>query len=287
MGKTYINQINETEVSLAIQHFLIGEFGATWEPTSGRIDPASPPTGFYDLGAVVEDSPSLSVTREKFELDSGLPAVRQFEAIIGMSGTVEFSLHSYSWRKIQYAFGNVAAISSTTELSTISSVTNQQVITFANTSDVESLVLGRKFVIATTAAGFDDPDAVETRVASITSDGLTFFLEPAPINTIAANDVVGIYDFVQEFIGTNRNRENTVLAVADFINGDQVVHQFFKMTPGGEFTEEIQPGENQRTPLSFNVFGVERTDVPGCSAGQLVLGRRIIFPAVDQTGLVC
>jgi len=287
MAKTFVNQPNEMEVSLAIQRFLIGDSSATWEPTSGRIDPDNPPTGFVDLGAVVEDSPSISVTRNKFSLDSGIPAVRTFEAVIGLEGTVEFTLHSFSWRKVQFAFGNVAAVSSTTFLSTIASVTAQNVITFANTTDVESLVLGRQFVIAATAAAFDDADAVETRVESITSDGLTFLLNPTPLNTISADDAVGIYDFVQEFVGTNKLRQHRVLGVADFINGQQVVHDFFKVVPGDEFTEEISPGENQRTGLTFTAFGLERTDVPGCTAGQLVIARRVLFPAVDQSGLVC
>lgn len=282
MARTYVNKINEVEVSIAVQRLLVANQGTAYDPASdGRVDPAAPPTGFVDLGAVVEDSPNLTVNRTKFNLDAGVPAVRQFSAVTGLNGTFEISLHSNHWRKVQFAFGNVSSVSSTTLLSTIASVTAQNIITFANTSDVESLVLGRQFAIAPAEANFDDADTVETRVRSITSDGLTFTLDPTPVNTIAANDVVGIYDFVQQFIGTVCQRQHSLLAVADFIDGAQVVHEIFKAEPGEEFSEAINPTENERIPLSFDLLGVERSDIPGVDTSQLVIARRIYFPGND------
>lgn len=285
MARTYVNAINEVEVSIAVQRLLVGEFSTAYDPASdGRVDPAAPPTGYYDLGAVVEDSPSLSVTRDKFRLNAGVPAVQQYSAVIGLNGTFEVSLHSNHWRKVQYAFGNVSAVSSTTLMSTIASVTAQNVITFANTSDVQSIaVVGRHIVIAGTSSQFDDPDTVETRVRSITSDGLTFLLDPTPLNTIAANDVVGFYDYQQSFIGTRCQRQLSLLAVADFIDGSQVVHHIFKAEPGDEFSEAITPTENERIPLSFDLLGVSRSDIPGLSTSELVIARRVYFPSADAT----
>lgn len=282
MSKTFNNEINPVEVSLGIQRLLIAEFPQDYNPdTQGRIDLTNLPAGFVDLGAVVEDTPSFQVTRSKFSLAAGLPAVTQFQAVVGMEGTFEVSLHSLSWRKVQYAMGNVSAISSTTELSTIASVTDRNTITFANTTDIESLTVGRQFVIAPTAAEFDKADATETRVASITADGLTMFLLPTPIHTPTANDVVGIYDVACLYVGTTKIREHVILGVTDFLDGSQVVHQFFKMTPGEEFTEEIRPSENARVPLTFDAFGVVRNDIPGVSSSQLVLARRCYFPAIE------
>jgi hypothetical protein len=236
------------------------------------------PTGFEDLGAVVQDSPTLNVTREKFQLSLGIPAVLQKEFVIGLEGTFEIALHTNSWRKAQFAFGNVSPISSTTLLSTIASVNAQNVYTFANTTDIESLTLGRQFSIAPTASEFDKADTVETRVASITSDGLTISVRPTPLATISVNDVVGIYDFVQQFIGTACIREHVLLAATDFTDSSQVIHHFFKATPGDEFTEEIRPSETERFPLSFNAFGVSRSDIPGLTSSQLVIARRVYFP---------
>lgn len=287
MPKTFNNEINPVEVSLAIQRLLIAEFPQTWDPlTTGRIDMDALPTGFVDLGAVVEDTPSFGVTRTKFDLKAGIPAVTQFQAVIGMEGTFEVSLHSNHWRKVQFAFGNVTPVSSTTELSTIASVTDRNTITFATTTDVESLILGRQFVIAGTSADFDKADAIETRVASITSNGLTFFLKPTPIRTPVANDVVGTYDLVCLFVGTVCIREHVLLGVSDFTDGSQVVHHFFRMTPGEEFAEEIRPTENARIPLSFDAFGVSRSDIPGITSAQLVLARRCYFPSIEPTGCV-
>lgn len=280
-GKTFENLINEVEVSLGITRLLVAPDGTSWEPTSGRIDLDAVPAGFEDLGAVVQDSPTLSVTREKFQLNLGIPAVLQKEFVVGLEGTFEISLHTNNWRKAQFAFGNVTPVSSTTELSTIASVTAPNIITFANTTDVESLTLGRQFTIAPTASEFDKADVTETRVASITSDGLTFFLRPTPARTPAANDVVGIYDFVQQFIGTACIRQHVLLGVTDFIDSSQVIHHFFKVTPGDEFTEEIRPTENERFPLAFNAFGVSRSDIPGLTSSQLVIARRVHFPGND------
>jgi len=282
--KTFTNQINEVEVSLGIQRLLIADLPATWEPeTQGRIDLGSLPAGFFDLGAVVEDTPSFAVTRTKFQLDAGLPAVRQFEAVIGLEGTFELSLHSNSWRKVQFAFGNYSNVSSTTAVATIASVTNQNVVTFANTTDLQSLAVGRQIAIATAVADFDNPDTVETRIGSITDDGLTVAFAITPLNTIAAGDFVGIYDFVEAFVGTNEIRESMLLGVTDFIDGSQVIHQFFKVTPGDEFTEEIRPTENERIPLNFNAFGVSRDDIPGAGGkNQLVIARRVYFPTLGD-----
>lgn len=275
--KTFTNVINESEVSLAIERLFISEFPQAYSPA--RIDVDSPPTGFFDLGAVVEDSPTFTTERTKFELDAGIPAVRQFEAITGLSGTFEITLHSFSWRKLQFALGNYSAVSSFTEITTIASVTDKNTVTFANTSDVESLVVGLQFAFAAAAANLDDPDTPESKVASITNDGLTFFIVPTPVKTPVAGDVVAYYDKVEQFFGTSQIRQHVLVGVADFLNGQQIQHHFFKVTPAGEFTEAINPTENARTSLQFTAFGVSRSDVPGASSEELAIARRIQIPA--------
>lgn len=102
--KSYNNTITENEVSLAIEQVLIATSGTSWTP--GRVDVGSPPSGFTHLGAVVEDTPSLQVTREKFRLQTGIPKVIQYQAIIGLTGRFEAQLHSNAWDKWAYAFGN-------------------------------------------------------------------------------------------------------------------------------------------------------------------------------------
>ena len=278
-GETFNNEINEVEVSLAIQRLLVAEVGTAWSPA--RVDFTALPTGFVDLGAVVEDSPSFSVTKSKFQLNAGVPAVTQFEAVVGLEGSFEIALHSNSWRKVQYAFGNVSAISSTTVTGSIASVTAKNIITMASTTDLESMPVGRQFALAAVAADFDKADTAESRVGSILADGITVVLDPTPIHTPAADWVTGIYEYVESFVGTNILRNHVLLAVADFIDGSQVVQHFFKVSPGEEFTETINPTENERIALSFNAFGVSRSDVPGAGGkGQLVIARRVYFPTL-------
>lgn len=106
MGKTYLNQINTTEVSLGITRLLTAAQSTTW--SVGRINISSPPANFYDLGAVVEDTPVLKVTREKFKLITGIPRVLQYQAILAMEGNFSAMLHSNYWNKLQYALGNTS-----------------------------------------------------------------------------------------------------------------------------------------------------------------------------------
>lgn len=277
-GESYNNEINEVEVSLAIQRLLVAEEGTTWSPA--RIDLTSLPAGFVDLGAVVEDSPTFSVTKTKFQLQAGIPQVLQYEAVTGLEGSFEIALHSNSWRKVQYAFGNVSAVSSSTLAGTIASVTDRNTVTFNGTTDLDSLPVGRQFILAPTQAGWDSADAIETRVASIAADGKTVYLLPTPIRTPSTNDVAGYYAYVENFVGTSQLRNHVLLAVADFIDGSQVVHQFFKVSPGDEFTETINPTENERLGLSFNAFGVSRSDIPGLTKSELVIARRVYFPTL-------
>lgn len=94
MGKSYDNTIVEEEVSLAIEGLLLAPEDTAWTPA--KIDIGSPPTGFVNLGAVVEDSPTITVTKEKYQLILGLPKALQFEAIIGVAGEASWQVYAKS-----------------------------------------------------------------------------------------------------------------------------------------------------------------------------------------------
>ena len=108
MGKSYDNEIIESEVSLAIERVLIGPYTATWDPSTGKIDISSPPEDFVDLGAVVEDTPTLSITKTKFQLELGLPKALQYEAIMGIKGEMSLTVYGKSNAIAQYAAGTDA-----------------------------------------------------------------------------------------------------------------------------------------------------------------------------------
>lgn len=275
--KSYNNPVDVNEVHLGIEQLLIADYPQAWSP--GRINVDSPPAGFVNLGAVVEDTPTFSVERETFDLETGLPMVLQHQEVTRLSGQFTVSLHSNSWRKIQYAFGNYAAVASYTIVATITSVTNQYVVSFASTTDVESLVVGRQYLLGSSESALATAAGYETKVASINSDLLTVSFDPVPIRTPTVNDIVTFYSYQELFVGTSQIRDHVLLGVVDFTDGQQVVHHFFKVQPAGSFEEAITPQENERISLTFNAFGVNRSDVPGASSDELVVARRVHIPA--------
>jgi hypothetical protein len=195
VGRTYNQQINTNEVSLAIERFLVGLYPTSFTPA--RIDISSLPAGFLDLGAVVEDTPTVRVTREKYQLDVGLPRVRQIDQVIAVGAEISFSLYTNSWWHAQFALGNVTTI------------------------------------------------ATVTTIAS------------GAVNT--------------QYLGRSVNKYFTLLGVADFINGVQVIHEFPKVSPSGNFEDMFRPSDASKMPFTFQALGVVAT-IDGCT--DLVVGKR-------------
>lgn len=277
-NESYNNLINEVEVSLAIERLLIADTAQAWTPARVDLTAGSLPTGFRDLGAVVDDTPSFSFSREKFQINTGIPRITQYEAVIGLTAEFAVSLHSNSWRKIQYAFGNYSNVASPTVVTTIQSVTDRYTVTLATSTT--SLPVGTQVIISATTPGLDFADATETRVNSIDADTLTYYFDPltTPINTPTAGDFIAIYGlgYVVSYAGTSKITKYQLLGVADFIDGVQVVHHIPKVVPGGDYTEELRPDANGRIPLTFNAFGVQET-IRGNA--ELITAKRYYFPA--------
>lgn len=274
--KSYANPVDLQATSIAIEKFLIADYPQSWTP--GRVDftPGSLPTGFRDLGAVVEDTPSFRVARNKFTLNTGIPAVRQYEAVIGLDGTLEFSLHAADWRKLQVALGNLTAVSSATLMSSVLSVTNASVITIS-TSPTSPVTVGDQ-VFFSTAANRDAIDTAETVLRSVVTTDATYtswYVVPALPQTPTTSWNFYRYNEVRQFYGTATQREFTLLGVADFIDGWQIVHEFPRVQVSGDFERNIRPGENLRLPLSFNLFAVTR-NVRGSE--ELIVCQESYFP---------
>lgn len=274
--RTYSNAVNEVETSIAIERLLVATFPQTWTPS--RISLDALPTGFVDLGSVVEDTPSFKVSRSKYQLVTGIPQVLQYQAVQGLSGSFTVALNSNSWRKAQYAFGNYTAVSSATAVTTVSSIVNGSQIQVSTMST--SFVIGQQVIIAT-AANFDKADAVETRITSIntiTGGNITLYLSP-PSSLMAVNQNIGTYAFQTHPIGGRNIKFYTLLGVADFIDGVQIVHEMMKVAPGADFEEAPRPSEAGRIPLMFDMIGTEQ-DVAGCT--ELLIARRHYFPTANN-----
>lgn len=280
--KSYANALRLDEVSIAIQRMLIAPYPTSW--TAARIDltPGSLPSGFYDLGAVVEDSPSFQISKTKYTLSTGIPAVRQYEKVIGLEGTLEFNLHSASWRKLQVALGNLTAVSSATLITSVLSAVNAEdyvTLHITNLSSLNTVVTVGDQITVSTAAGVDNIDGGETIVKSIVTNNnsiLSLYCVPQIPQSVTTSMDVYKYKYVEQFYGTAENREFTLLAVADLLEGQQLVTEIYRAQPAADYTRAVQPGENLRTPLTFNLFGVNRT-IRGKS--QLVLAREVFFGA--------
>lgn len=278
--KSYVNAVREDEVSLAIEKFIIAPYPTTFTPARIDLTPGALPTGFYDLGAVVEDTPSLTISKELFTLSTGIPAIRQYEVLTGLDGTVEFSLHSSSWRKLQVALGNYTAVSSATLLASVLSVTNANVFTFTATL-TSAMTVGDQVTIARTSTlnDIDQPETVIRSIVSKTDSLLSVYCVPAfPLGSSPSTAYnLYSYPYIEQTYGSAIQREFTLLGVADLLDGTQIVQEFYRCRPAGEFTREITPEQNVIIPLTFNLFGVNKT-VRG--AQQLVLAREFYFPAV-------
>lgn len=112
-GKSYTNAKRTNEVSLAIEKFFIGAYGASYAGT--RFDVDSPAAGFYDMGTVVEDSPTIRVTREKYQLELGIPKTIQYQTVMRVAAEIEFGIYSNTFWQAQFAFAN-------TDLTTVATV---------------------------------------------------------------------------------------------------------------------------------------------------------------------
>jgi hypothetical protein len=284
VGKTYTNAINEMEVNMAIERLLVADYPTAWTPKRIDIDDlATTAPGFYDMGAVVEDSPSFRASREKYTLETGIPMIRQFENVTRVDGTMEITLHTNHWRKIQYAMGNFTYQGSFTTCGTITSVNNTNATFIA--SFTNDCTIGDQVVFATTEAKFQDPDALESKIASANLSTSEYKLAFPTYKDLADDMFCGLYGdeadtdtgFQYMAVGGATIRYFALLGVADFLDGVQVIHKFAKVAPAEEFLEEINPTETGRTALTFNAFGTSSTSYGGSS--QLIVAERFYFPA--------
>lgn len=272
MTRGHANQINEIEVSLAIERLLIGNFPTSWTPA--KVDFSALPSGFYDMGAVVEDTPVATGTRKSFELHTGLPKTLQFISPNEIDGAFKCSLHSNSWRKIQFAFGNYTWTCSAAAVGTISSVHSNGLTFVLSTTPTTPLAVGQQIILS--SLSFDDPDALEVRIGSITTGNLVYSVSTQPIKAITAGLTAGVFEKVSMYFGTSQIKYYSLLGVAEFVDGSQVVHEFRKVRPDDNFEDMYRPTENGKVPLSFKAISFVTT-INGCAQSS-VFGRHFFPP---------
>lgn len=279
MPRAYENLVLERDVSLGIENLFMAPYPTTFDPTTqitDVLDIGSSWPGFVWLGAVVEDTPQLTVSREKFQLMTGIPKSLQYEAITQVAGKFECSLYTISPRRTAYALGNVDPLNVTktggTSFASINSVTNKYIVTLAGTP-AGGLSVNDYIVTASATTGIAQ-SVNEAQVSSI--NGLTIvFGTPSLLTTPSANHFLAKITAVKQPYGTKELRKYALVGLADFVDGAQVIHYLPKVAPGGEFVEAIRPDDVGKIPLSFDAYALSNSDY-GVSG--LVVGHRYWLP---------
>lgn len=283
MAATYQNLITTRDVSLAIQQFLIAPYGTTtWVASSGKVNVSSPPSGFRSMGAVDEESPQITVTRNKFQLRTGIPQVLQYQAVTSLEAQIQFSLHTRDTRKALYALGsssvaateaggNGALYLAPASLTLIASVGSAGQITLA-ASPALPWYVGDEIVTSATSAGW----ATSQNYAVISSiSGAVVTVDPPFATTpVITPGVVAKPLAIRNAFGTSIVRDYTIMGVADFIDGYQLVHYFNRCQPSAEFTEQLRASQNERLNFQFDVFGV---DGGATYNNELIVGERYLY----------
>lgn len=273
---TYVNALQQEgrEVSLAIERLLIAPKDTAWTPARIWVDSVLP-TGFADLGAVVEDTPTITVSRTNFELRTGIPQILRYQAVMGVDGTFAIQLHSNSPRKVQFAMGNVAPVNMVAN-------TPWPVVSTPAPSTRMSLTLSASlalnvgdYIVAATNASTLGVTENEAHISSI-SAAVIYFNSPGLPNTPAVGDFVTKLTGVRLPAGTSKLKHYRLLGVADFIDGVQIVHDFQDAMPGGEWTEAIKPTENGKIQLTYSALGYS-TSTYGATS-ELIIMERFWFP---------
>jgi hypothetical protein len=281
--KAYENPIIEREVSMAIERILVAPYGTTWSPTViVGLDNTVLPPGFRDCGAVVEDSVTATWTREKFQLKGGLPRVIQYESVLGVDGRLQAMLHSNSPRKMAYSLGNLDPINTWAgSPTTITSVANNTQISVSSATGFRA---GDTVLLSTPGAANLEVCDIEADISSISGTTL-YFSAPGPGLFPTTSLVAAKLTSVKQAVGTSQIKLYTILGVADFIDGVQLIHYIPKAASGGEVQEGGRAGENWRQPVQWDIYGTSRQGFwPPSSINsaksELVLAERWWFPRV-------
>jgi len=279
------NLIHVRETSLAIEGLLIADSGITFSPT--RVDVSSPPAGFFYAGCVVEDTPQLQTTREKYTLQTGIPRVRQYEAIRGIDGTFSVTFYSNANRLARFSAAGVkqvkTIIGSFGNAVVITSIDNAKTRVFVGTIAAASFVIGDWLTAGINATdltrGDNEGEIFGIGTAAGETPGWLSFTSPGFISNLTTSDKIAKVTMSRIPFGTKQLPTFHVIGVADFIDGVQVLHDFQKAVPAGDWTEQIRPDAAAQIATQWNLFGYTvAAALYGTPSAELVVGERFFFP---------
>ena len=282
--RSFVNEPTAADVSIALQNILLAPEGTAYTP--GRVNVSSPPAGFIHLGAVAEDSPTVSVQRRVYRLSTGAPSVLRYQATQGIEGQVQGVLITNRNSRLFTSLGGIRMyhVPSTTgsAWAMVTSVVDRSTVHVTSVPMVSSITVGAMVVSDSTVA--INQTFNEAFISSIATAGSGYVVTLAnphgfPILPVQSNPFFSVA-MDRYALGTSQLPRFRLLGVADFFNGAQVVHDFQLATPTGQLAEQIRNGQEIRVPYSFDLFGYTVTS-PFSSGGELIVGERIYFPPTN------
>lgn len=260
--RSFGNVIITRNVTLAIEQILIAPSSQTWAATKlASLANTALPSGFRHLGVVVEDSVTLTISREKFTLLTGLPKVLQYSAVVGVSGRMEAQFHSFSNRTMNYAAAAVDPVNFVATIFPLWSTTTQfnTAITITTNWGTQYSV-GDVLLVASSTPGFQ-PNDNEAEVNSVgalaTANSVNvYFTSPGFLDTPNTSWFVAKLTGVVMPAGTSKQKEYHILGVSDSIDGYQLVHDMQKARgAAGDMQDAMRPTENGKTQARWELYG--------------------------------
>lgn len=279
-AKSYTNEIEKFAVTIGLQQLLIAPEGTAYAGT--KIDITTPPAGFIPLGAVVEDAPQVTISKEKFQLRTGIPRVLVYEAVVGLAGEIQTVFHSYlNFHAFMGAGGpkplNVRITAHDDPNAPTVSAAPAPTRTSVAISNITAVVVGMR--VATDSDSNLSTTYNKAFVKTITpgtspAGTLTLSGTGFPFVPVVGQKLVAL-DKTKLLLGSSQVPYFRLLAFADLLNEAQVVFDFQRVTPRGNWQEKLVPGQNVIQPA---VFDLEGYTVAGYgTADELGLAERIDF----------
>lgn len=276
--RSFVNEPTAGDISIALQNILIAAEGTAYVP--GRVDVSSPPAGFIHLGAVAEDSPTVSVQRQLYQLYTGAPRVLRYQATQQITGQIQGVLLTNRNSRAFTSLGGIRMYhvpqTVASAWATITSVVDRQTVLVTSVPMVATIAIGNMVVTDTTAT--INQTFNEALVSSIATAGSGYAITLAnphgfPSLPVQSNPFFAIA-LDRYALGTAVLPRFHILGVSDFFNGGQVVHDFQLAVPTGQLVEQIRSGQEIRMPYSFDLLGYTVT-TPFALVGEQVVGERI------------
>lgn len=282
--KSYVNEITVDEVSLALEHLLVAPEGTAWTP--GKIDISTPPTGFIHLGAIQEDSPQLSVQKDYYRLATGVPAILQYQAVLGVAGEFQAVMLSNRNSRAFFSMGGIrmyhVANTPSGGWAYVHSVYGRDHVVVNSVAMTAAITPGNLVVTDTsTAITTTLNEAFVTSIAAVTGNTLfdVYLRLPDGFPTLPVQSHA-FYAVAHDryAMGSSQLPFFHVLGVADMLNGGQIIHQFRKATPRGQFVEALRAGQDIRVPVLLDLFGYAVSTPYVSSGSELIVAERFWFP---------